>query len=422
MHKTLMSLVAIAIGFGWLGTAQAEQPIALKFWTFLPVQGSDPRSTALKGVIDGFNKSQSKYEVSVESINYARIDNTVIQSTAAGQGPDILNVYTDQLSMHAAAKTIVPLDSYLAAMSPAEVEDFLISPNALRIGGHVMALPWEMRVWLLGYRKDLLDNAHQKVPATLDEVANAAAVVSTDQVMGFGMGASTAGLGAQAMETFAPIFWGAGGQMFDDKGNTTINSEAGVKTLSWLGDLVKRNAMKSTVVSMGAEDIQTAFRAGTVGMQIVGSYRVGATRNSPTTGDNFQTTPIPGWTADKPMPARLASQTLTIGTTSKHKDGAWEFIKYYLGTPSQIEFAKAGVLPSKASSYQDPFFGESSQGKEIRGWADYARQRGRMEMTPRDFSRLSEELAKAIQKVILEGMDPKAALDAAATAYNGQRH
>jgi multiple sugar transport system substrate-binding protein len=419
MRKILLPLVATILACGWLTAAQAQQ--VLKFWTFLPTQGSDPRSTALRTVVDGFNKSQSKYDVQVESINYARIDNMVIQSTAAGQGPDILNVYTDQLSMHTAAKTIAPLDSYVAAMPADEVKDFLIDLKFMRIDGHVMALPWEMRVWLLGYRNDLLDKAHQTIPATLDGLTKTAAALTTDQVMGFGVGASTAGLGAQAMETFAPLFWGAGGTLFDDKGNATINSEAGVRVLTWFRDLVKQNAMKPTVVSMGAEEIQTAYRAGTIGMQIVGSFRVAAIRNSPATGANFLTTRIPGFTADRPTPARLASQTLTIGSTSKNKDGAWEFIKYYLSTPSQIEFAKASVLPSRASSYKDRFFTENPDAKEIQAWADYAREYGKMEVTPKDFSRLSEELAKAIQKVIIDGADPKAALDAAVTAYNTQR-
>ena len=44
------------------------------------------RSTALRNVVDNFNKSQQNYVVKVESINFARIDNVVIQSTAAGPG------------------------------------------------------------------------------------------------------------------------------------------------------------------------------------------------------------------------------------------------------------------------------------------------------------------------------------------------
>ena len=36
------------------GVAQA-QPKELTFWTFLATQGTDPRSKALSGIVEGFN-------------------------------------------------------------------------------------------------------------------------------------------------------------------------------------------------------------------------------------------------------------------------------------------------------------------------------------------------------------------------------
>ena len=351
------TLVALSIATGALLSSPAAfaSPIVLKFWTFLATQGSDPRSAVLQSVIDGFNKSQSQYEVQIESINFARIDSVVIQSTAAGQGPDILNVYTDQLPMHVAAKTIQPMDKYVAAMTDAERKDFAINLDFVKFDGHTMALPWETRVWLWWYRKDLLEKSGQKLPKTLDELIATGAALSTDQVMGFGFGASTAALGAGAIETFIPLFWGAGGTLFNDKGEATVNSEAGVKTLNFIKELVAKKAMRSTVVSMSVEDALTAVKAGTIASTVMGSFRVGAARNAPATGANLQTTPIPGWTADKPSPARLAGQTLTIGANSKNQDGAFEFIKYYTSAASQLAFAKAGVMPSKLSTYQEIF-------------------------------------------------------------------
>src|SRR5438132_9082410 len=125
------------------GAAHAQQPKELMFWTFLATQGTDPRSTALRNVVESFNKSQTKYAVKVESINFARIDNVVIQSTAAGQGPDILNVYTDQLPMHVAAKTVLPLDAYFTKLPAAAQKDFVMDLDFLRYDAKLMALPWE---------------------------------------------------------------------------------------------------------------------------------------------------------------------------------------------------------------------------------------------------------------------------------------
>jgi ABC-type glycerol-3-phosphate transport system substrate-binding protein len=403
------------------GFAQA-QPKELTFWTFLATQGTDPRSKALTNVVEGFNKSQSKYVVKVESINFARIDNVVIQSTAAGQGPDILNVYTDQLPMHVAAKTVLPMDAYFSKLPASAQKDFVMDLAFVRYDGKLMALPWETRVWLLWYRKDLLDKAGVAVPKTTDELAAAAAKISTDQVMGFGFGASTGALGAGAMEAFVPLFWGAGGQLFNAKGEATINSEAGVRTLAYFRDMVnKSKGMRSSIAAMSVEDAMTAVKAGTIGMTLMGSFRVAAARNAAATGANLQTAPVPGWSADKPSPARIGGQTLTIGANTKEPEGAWQFIQYYLSPASQVEFAKAGVMPARISAYDDKFFKDDPSARDMQAWTDYAKKYGRMEKTPKDFSKLSEEIAKAIQKVVVQGAEPKAALDEAAQAYNTQR-
>ena len=390
----------------------------LKFWSFLTVDSPDPRSAALKSVIEGFNKSQSEYEVQIQSINYGRIDNQVIQATAAGEGPDIINVYSDLLPTHIAAKTIVPLDAYVSKMSAAEQNDFVMPLKQFQDGGKQMAIPWETRVWLLWYRKDLLANAKLQPPKTLDELGQVAGKLTTPQVMGFSMGASTGNLGAGAYETFIPLLWAAGGDIIDAQGKATFNSEAGVKVLSYLHDLVtKYNGMRSTVVSMTADDMVSSFKAGTAAMVVGGSYRVAATRAGQP--ENLVTAPIPGWTTDKPTPARVAGQTLAIGANSKNKDGAWKFIQYYLSATSQLAFAKAGVMPVRASVYKDAFF-QSPQGEETQRWATYAKDYGRLTRTPTDFAKLSESLARAIQEVLLKNADPKQALNAAAADYNVQ--
>jgi len=392
----------------------------LKFWTFLTVDSPDPRSAALKGVIDGFNRSQSEYEVQIQSINYGRIDNQVIQATAAGEGPDIINVYSDLLPMHIAAKTIVPLDTYVSKMNAAERNDFVMPLKLFQEGGKQMAIPWETRVWLLWYRKDLLANAKLQPPKTLDELGQVAGKLTTAQVMGFALGASTGNLGAGAYETFIPLLWGAGGDITDAQGKAAFNSDAGVRVLTFMRDLVtKYHGMRTTVVSMTADDMVSSFKAGTAAMIIGGSYRVAAARTG-LPSDALVTGPIPGWNADKPSPARVAGQTLAIGANSKNKDGAWKFIEYYLSAQSQLSFAKAGVMPVRTSVYKDAFFQTTAQGEETQRWAAYARDYGRLTRTPTDFAKLSESLARAIQEVLLKNADPRQALNTAASEYNSQ--
>jgi multiple sugar transport system substrate-binding protein len=115
--------------------------------------------------------------------------------------------------------------------------------------------------------------------------------------------------------------------------------------------------------------------------------------------------------------ARLAAQTLAIGSTSKHPDGAWKFIAFHLGQESQVKFAHAGVMPSRSSSYEDPFFTQSPIGKEMQDWSVYAHKYGRMETLPQDYPKLVMPLVRAVQEDLLAGNE-KASLDAASAQYD----
>jgi ABC-type glycerol-3-phosphate transport system substrate-binding protein len=415
------ALAACALTLLLLSPAALADKTKLTMWTFLATQGTDPRSTALKNTVDGFNKSQNDYEVTVESIPFARIDNNAIQSTAAGQGPDILNVYSDQLSMHVAAKTLQPIDDLVAKLPDSERNDFVTPLKQFEFGGKLYSIPWETRVWLMWYRADLLSKAGIAVPKTLDDLAIAAGKLSNDQVMGFGMGASTGALAAGASETFTPLLWSAGGDLFDANGKAAFNSPAGVRVLTWLRDLVnKHKGMRSTVVSQSVDDVLAGVRAGTIATTFQGSFRVAAARNAAATGANLKTAPIPGWTGEKPSPAHIGGQTLGIGASSKHREGAWQFIRYYVSSNAQLEFARAGVMPSRLSSYHSSFFSQDPIGIEMQKWTEYAHDYGRIATTPKDYSKMSEEIAKAIQRVLIQNADPKAALDEAARNYDAQ--
>jgi multiple sugar transport system substrate-binding protein len=194
-----------------------------------------------------------------------------------------------------------------------------------------------------------------------------------------------------------------------------------VKTVSYLRDLITNyHAMRSTVVSLADYDVMAGFKAGTIGMAMLGSYLVTAARSGSSIGTSLRTAPVPGRSEEAPTPARLAAQCLGIGVSTAHADAAWAFIQYYTSVESQLAFAKAGVMPSRQASYANPFFANVEQGKEMTQWRGYATQAGQFELLPNDFTQLSGDLVQAVQEVLLHGADPQAALTAAARQYDTQ--
>jgi multiple sugar transport system substrate-binding protein len=172
-------------------------------------------------------------------------------------------------------------------------------------------------------------------------------------------------------------------------------------------------------VSLADYDVMAGFKAGTIGMAMLGSYLVTAARSASSVGTSLRTAPVPGWLEKAPTPARLGAQCLGIGVSSAHADGAWAFIQYYTSAEPQLAFAKAGVMPSRQSSYANPFFENVEQGKEMMQWRGYATQYGRFELLPNDFTQLSEDLVQAVQEVLAR-CRPQTALTAAARQYDSQ--
>lgn len=409
--------IVLLAGWGWPVPAEAKTTIT--FWTFLNPEAGDPRSKALKAVIEGFMAENPDIEVKTESIHWGKIDGLAIQAAAAGGGPDVLNLYSVQLTKHVNAKVVAPMSVYLESWYAKNKGDYIVPLKETEYDGKVMALLWETRVWVMYYRQDLLEKAGLKPPQTLDELAKAAQKIGSDRIQGFVVGLSETQLGAAFVETFEPLLWGQGGSLLDAKGKAAFNSPAGERVMQWIADLVRSGGMSKSAAGMNADDILSGFKAGTIGMSFQGSMRVSAAREAKDVGPQIHTAPMPGAAAGKPTPGLTAGQTLTIGANSKNKEAAWRFIEYYLSPKAQLNFAKAGVLPVRKAVYNDPYF-QTPQGRELIQWRDYIDKHGRVGRYPEDFAKLSELLARAAQDVVLKNVPAKKALDDAAAKYNAQ--
>lgn len=409
--------VVLLLGAGTPALGAAKTTITL--WTFLNPEAGDPRSRALKATVEGFMAENPDIEVKVESIHWGKIDGLAIQAAAAGGGPDVLNVYSVQLTKHVNAKTVAPLNAYVEKWYAQSKNDYIIPLKETEYDGKVMALLWETRVWVLWYRQDLLEKAGAKMPQSLDDLAKVAQKIGSDRMHGFVVGLSETQLAAAFVETFEPLLWAAGGSLLDAKGRAAFNGPAGQRVMQWIADLARTGGMGKAAASMNADDILAGFKAGTVAMSFQGSMRVSAAREARDVGPMIQTAPVPGFDPGKPAPGMTAGQTLTIGANSKNKDAAWRFMEYYLSPKAQVNFAKAGVVPVRKSVYNDPYF-QTPQGRELIQWRDYIDKHGRVGRYPEDFAKLSELLARAAQDVVLRSVPVKKALDDAAARYNAQ--
>lgn len=396
----------------------------LTMWTFLDPKGDDPRGLALAKVVKDFNAANPDVQVTVSSINFAKIDGEVIRAAATGGGPDIVNVYSVQLPQHVEAGSVQPITEQVKPWLDKTGKDYVFPIDNVTYDKEIMALPWESRVWLLWYRKDLLAKYGVKAPTTLDELRTAAATISkksAGKVAGVGIGMSEQGLGADFMEKFQPFTQHYGGALFDDSGKAVFDSEAGVRALDYIASLADTGGLTKTSLTQSADDVVNAVKSGTAAMAVEGSFRVASVRKGEGVGPNLVTAPIPGDSAGSPSPTPVAGQTLAMGANTEDPEGVWKFMEYYLSASSQEAFAQAGVMPVLTPAYDTVPDTAVVSKTEIAAWRDYLTGNGTATRYPASYSELSTEAVKAAQKVVFGDDAAADALKDVAATYNAQK-
>lgn len=398
------------------GSTSAEAPkggVDMTFTIFLdPASTDDPRCVVLKEIVDDYNATNAYGNtVTVESIHWSQYESQLIQKTAAGNGPDIVNAFSDQLMQHIEAGTIQPMTKY-AKEFIAETPAYIHTAEKLaQADGEIYSLPWESRVTVNWYRNDIFD----KAPETWDDLL-AAAEKSTDLAMGFAVGLSEGSNGTALMETFTPWLRSAGGDLFDKDGKAIFNSEAGVKVVNFIKQLVDAGAMDGSVLNMAYDDVVDAFKSGTVYSMDAGTQRASTIKSSDLAG-NFSSAPIAG--VDGIAPAFVAGQTLAIGSQAKDPDMAWDFIRYFYSIENQKKWMSAKCMTVRTDVFDDPEIQAMEGYEEMKMWSEYATT-GNMTFFPADYSELEVKIAQAVQSVVFQGADAQTALDSAADWYNNK--
>lgn len=398
------------------GSTSAEAPkggVDMTFTIFLdPASTDDPRCVVLKEIVDEYNATNAYGNtVTVESIHWSQYESQLIQKTAAGNGPDIVNAFSDQLMQHIEAGTIQPMTKY-AKEFIAETPAYIHTAEKLtQADGEIYSLPWESRVTVNWYRNDIFD----KAPETWDDLL-AAAEKSTDLAMGFAVGLSEGSNGTALMETFTPWLRSAGGDLFDKDGKAIFNSEAGVKVVNFIKQLVDAGTMDGSVLNMAYDDVVDAFKSGTVYSMDAGTQRASTIKSSDLAG-SFSSAPIAG--VDGAAPAFVAGQTLAIGSQAKDPDMAWDFIRYFYSVENQKKWMSAKCMTIRTDVFDDPEIQAMDDYEEMKMWSEYATT-GNMTFFPADYSELEVKIAQAVQSVVFQGADAQAALDSAADWYNNK--
>lgn len=338
---------------------QYPDRIPVRFWHMWSAEWKD----VVDKIVDRYNKSQTKYEVIALSVP-GSADSKFLLGAMGGDPPDVMAQWNPVIPTWAEGQLLTPFEEL---MSPADRESFERDsyPIVRRVGqykGKTYGFPIGLQVKGVFYLPDEFEKAGIKeFPKTWEELVAVSERLTTRDKDG-----NITRLG------FMPGSWGEsvslfGGDFYDFKQNRlTLDNPKNLETLEALVALRKRDGydainryqsgLNSSSFSGGWPFIGGAYAATVDGpwrVEQIGKYAPKL---------KYATALIPPPAGGLAGAGLGSGNFMIIPTSAKHKQGAWDFVKFWSGMSDPEQAAEfyvwGGWLPpndkvANAPIYQD---------------------------------------------------------------------
>ena len=342
-------------------------------------------------------------------------DKRLVQDFSAGTVDyDVCWDHSSFFSQYVKLDGLEPIDAWFSAD---DLKDFIPRlVDATKRDGHICVMPRHFDISCLHYRTDL---GISKAPETLDEFKTLALDITKKNPGVFGT--QFAGKEEALSGRFYEVMTAEGGKLFDDKWEPTFNSADGVKAAAMFAELYKGKAMPPDMTNFLWEDVAKQWVGGLIGMytEWFGWYSYFQDPKSSKVAGKFDLARQPkgaggiysGW---------AGHHGFSITKKAKDKAMAADLIKHLTSVAGNEMEAKLGILVSRQSVWDKIIKeAETSTDKLAKKRLELALLQAKEDFkTPpliAEWIPMSNILYPLLQKAILGDVEPKKALDDAAT-------
>lgn len=376
---------------------------------------SDPKNEgpAFQELIANFNKTYPNVKINYQSVPFGEAQNKFKTAAAAKSGaPDILRAEVAWVPEFASLGYLYALDG---SDLLADASDYIATPlSSDKYNGKTYGVPQVTDSLALLYNKKIFTDAGiTSPPKTWAEVKTAAQTIKTKT--------GTDGLFINAGGYFLlPFIYGEGGDLVDPAGKKiVVNSANNVTGITAAQDLVKSGAAVKPPATDSYGTMMTLFKEGKVAMIINGPWEVASMKAAPTFGGlaNLGVAAVPAGGAKAGAPVGGHNYVIWSGMAQDKVPAAVAFVKFMNSAESQAFLAdKLGLLPTRKSAYDIAAVKDNPIISAFKPVVDAAVARPWIPEGGQFFGPL-DELAT---KVLVQGSDPKAALDDVAKKYKAE--
>lgn len=322
--------------------------------------------TAWQSVVEPFESEHTKIRIGLATNSEAVGANSPSAQPSAASTPistpdQRLSVYQTDLRNPTATYDLALMDitwtapfaenlvdlGKLAKRDNVDLADFLLSEREAGTYDQTLyRMPMYADVGLLFYRQDLVNAA--ALPSTLDELTKTVTSSSVDTSY-LWQGESYEGLVVNFLEVLSSF----GGYWINEEGVAGLGDSAAKQAAELMRDLIRENVSPPTVTIYTEQDSLEAFESGQ-GAFLRGWPGFLQSLDAQPWRDEVAIAPPFSFGSVPAMGCR-GGWGLGIPQNSRHKEEAWEAIKYLTSESAQKRFVLASnLLPTRRSLYEDP--------------------------------------------------------------------
>ncbi|MEF2071369.1 ABC transporter substrate-binding protein [Consotaella aegiceratis] len=316
---------------------------------------SMPYTQGLQKLAQDF-EDETGIKANIDVVGQDVFESRITLSFTGGTGDiDVVHTPVIQVQRWVEAGWLTPLTDQINGIE--DKDDILKGPlDAYEVKGDLWAVPFFAETGLMAYRRDILEEAGQKVPETWDEMLEVAKAIDSDDTAAIAMRVAP-GQGFN-MFVFPMIMRAYGGKFFanyPDDLTPAINSPENLKALQVYSTLMNDYGPEG-VGNFNFNEVAAAVQAGKVAMMVDGTSIVSQVVDPEKSqvADKMAIALPPGGPAGR-SPA-IAVHGLGVPASAKDPEASFKFIEWATSAETLTKIALAEPYPdfTRASLADNP--------------------------------------------------------------------
>lgn len=317
---------------------------------------SHDEKIAIDGMVARFNATHPGIRVRGMLMPMQQIQQKLLLSVAGGVPPDVVRFYTDLGGELMAREGLERVDQ-LAMRDGVDMHSFFpVSVRQNTFAGRLYGVPWVLSPKALLYNKRLFREAGldpNRPPRTWAELEDAAQRLTHKDAEG-----NLTQLGYAEVSDFREYLWQSGGDLLTPDGrHPAFQSGTGVAMLShWVGVQDRLAGNFDALNAFGSQfsgAASDAFGLEKVAMRLDSPFRIPDLRRYFPKLE-YGVTAVP---TSRDHVIEVVGNSLVIPRGSRHKEAAWQFIKFATTKPELLKVcASSGRLPALIEAANDPSY------------------------------------------------------------------